>query len=166
MSPRSNLSFEAGVWMLFCEQRPRFSLSVRAELIRRQQPRACVRVASTGTVPPKLHTETQEPVLVAVEVGENHAQVLVEQLAGWREMPWVFPVAIFGRGLPKSDCLAFDLMEAGVRAVVSSPGESARLIDLANRHHQRCLAELAWLTPVSQQARWRLPWQSAPWAIG
>ncbi|MEM6798084.1 MAG: hypothetical protein AAF589_01095 [Planctomycetota bacterium] len=109
------------------------------------------------------------PILLGLEITPSNLQQRLEELAHWRRVTSVVAVGLIdNETIDRGQHLAIEemLREAGAAAISVSPRRLRPLIALADRHAALAWRRAAAALPPHEVIWRRLPWQSAPWAIG
>lgn len=153
-------------WMLFVESERRWSACVRAALRRSGRRVLAERVCRVDS-PPVVEevARTGAATLVGVEFGSDALLDRLELL--WRLSRW--PNVACVAMVPSAelrDAAGASFAEAGAKLAIGSPRDATLLIELHDRQAERWQASGRPAEPLARAIRRRLPWQSAPWAIG
>lgn len=160
---------DAPWWLLVVEAAPRWAPAARFALTRRGRLAAARRVgASEDPAPLERLGSCSQPVAVGLSLGvDRHADGL-KLLSRLRQSRSLCPVALLEPKLPAAlrAPLSAACREAGAAAVLASPLAVDELLTIGDRHADRVWSAALATMPPTERRRLRLPWQSAPWAIG
>jgi len=157
-------------WLLAIEAQPRWCAALRVQLSRTGRTEQRSRVVCQADLPQTSHLlAADRPLTACLEVTPGNLAQRLEELTRLRISRMICLVGLIdGERFAPADGprVAAMLSEAGATHTATSPAGAGRILRIADRHAAHAWHALAESLSAPQLISRRLPWQSAPWAVG